>query len=152
MEKNKGVPESRTIETRPVAPEDIGFPFAAQAALLTRQRVGRKTETVGLITDLGADQLNPRQWLAANRLGWGIENGCHQRLDVTLNDDRCRVRTPKGLWIFGMFRRIVISLFMHWRGRQPKPHFKTLTDFQTAMGEDNLTAAMRLLTHKHPKL
>jgi hypothetical protein len=71
LEKNKGVPESRTLESRPVAAEDIGFPFAAQAALLTRQHVGRKDETVGLITDLAPDQLPAAQWLKINRDGGG---------------------------------------------------------------------------------
>ena len=93
MEKNKGVRESRTLVSRPVAAQDIGFPFAAQAALLTRQHIGRKNETVGLITDLIPEQLLAAQWLKANRQGWGIENGTHQRLDVSLNDDRCRVRS-----------------------------------------------------------
>lgn len=152
MEKNKGAQESRTLESRPVAAEDIGFPFAAQAAQLTRQRTGRKDETVGLITDLPAEQLSPLGWLAANRQGWGIESGTHQRLDVSLNDDRCRVLNPNGLWILGMVRRLVISLFMEWRGRQAKPHFQSLTDFQAAMGEDNLAKALSFVTRHRPTL
>ena len=72
-EKNKGVRQSRTLQSRPVAAEDIGFPFAAQAALLTRQHTGRKNETVGLITDLLPQQLPALQWLKANRQAWGIE-------------------------------------------------------------------------------
>lgn len=135
-----------------MAAEDIGFPFAAQAALLTRQHVGRKNETVGLITDLTPDALDAQSWLRTNRWSWGIENGTHQRLDVTLNEDRCRVRSANGLWILGMLRRLVISLFMHWRDRQPKPEHQSLTDFQAAMGEDNLTRAMAFLTRTHPKL
>ena len=71
MEKNKGVWESRTLEARAVVAENIGFPFAAQAAQLTRQHAGRKEETVGLLTDLAADELPPRRWLQANRQGWG---------------------------------------------------------------------------------
>ena len=152
MEQNKGAPESRTLEARAVVAENIGFPFAAQAAQLTRQRAGRKDETVGLITDLTPAQMSPRQWLQANREGWGIENGSHQRLDVSLHDDRCRVRSPNGLWILGMMRRLVISLFMEWRGRQRKPHPKHFTDFQTTMGEDNLTKALRFVTHQRPTL
>jgi hypothetical protein len=152
VEKNKGLPESRTLESRAVAPEDIGFPFAAQAAQLTRQRAGRKDETVGLITDLTPEQLPARLWLKANRQGWGIENGTHQRLDVSLNDDRCRVRSTNGLWILGILRRLVISLFMEWRPHQPKPHFQSLTDFQSAMGEDNLARALGFVLHQRPKL
>ena len=135
-----------------MAAEDIGFPFAAQAALLTRQHTGRKDETVGLITDLLPQQLPALQWLKANRQAWGIENGTHQRLDVTLNDDRCRVRSTNGLWILGMLRRLVISLFMHWRARQARPRHLSLTDFQSAMGEDNLTKALAFVTHRQPKL
>jgi predicted transposase YbfD/YdcC len=135
-----------------VVAEDIGFPFAAQAAQLTRQHTGRKNETVGLITDLTQAQLPAALWLKANRQSWGIENGTHQRLDVSLNDDRCRVRNTNGLWILGMLRRLVISLFMHWRARHPKPQHQSLTDFQAAMGEDNLAIALAFLTQQRPKL
>lgn len=135
-----------------MAAEDIGFPFAAQAALLTRQHLGRKDETVGLITDLAPEALDARSWLKANRGAWGIENGTHQRLDVSLNEDRCRVRNTNGLWILGMLRRLVISLFLHWRERQPKPEHLSLTDFQAAMGEDNLAMALAFVTRTHPKL
>jgi len=107
---------------------------------------------VGLITDLMPEQLPAERWLKTNRLAWGIENGTHQRLDVSLNEDRCRVRSTNGLWILGMLRRLVISLFMHWRARHPKPCYQSLTDFQAAMGEDNLAVAMAFVTHQRPKL
>jgi len=152
VEKNKGVSESRTLESRPVAAEDIGFPFAAQAALVTRQHVGRKDETVGLITDLSPQELPAQAWLRANRQAWGIENGTHQRLDVSLNDDRCRVRNPNGLWILGMLRRVAISLYTHWRERQPRPRSLWLTDFQAAMGEDNLAKAFAFVTNRRPNI
>lgn len=152
MEKNKGIQECRTIETRSVAPENIGFPFAAQAAMLVRQHAGRKDETVALVTSLPPNTLNAQQWLLANRQSWGIESGLHQRLDVSLNDDRCRVRNANGLWVLGMFRRLANSLYMHWRSQQPKAQYKTTTDFQAAMGENNLAKAMRFVTRKRPCL
>jgi hypothetical protein len=152
VEKNKGVRESRTLESRPVAAEDVGFPFAAQAALVTRQHVGRKDETVGLITDLSPQELPAQAWLRANRQGWGIENGTHQRLDVSLNDDRCRVRDTNGLWILGMLRRLAISLYTHWRAHQRMPRSLWFTDFQAAMGEDNLAKAFAFVSSRRPKL
>ena len=135
-----------------MAAEDIGFPFAAQAARLTRQHVGRKDETVGLITDRPPNQLSATPWFQANRQGWGIENGTHQRLDVSLNDDRCRVRNTNALLLLGILRRVVISLFIHWRSRQPRLKNKSHTDFQSAMGEDNLAKALAFVTHRHHKL
>ena len=144
--------ESRTIETAPVVPENIGFPFAAQAALLLRQRKGRKDELVALVASLPPEELDATQWLHGNRQSWGIESGLHQRLDVSFNDDRCRVRTPKGIWILGMFRRLANSLAMEWRQRQPKPQHKTITDFHADMGENNLAKATRFISCKRPTL
>lgn len=121
-------------------------------ALLTRQHVGRKNETVGLLTDLSPDQLSAAPWLQTNRWAWGIENGTHQRLDVSLNEDRCRVRSPKALWLLGMLRRLVISLFLHWRSRHSQPRHQSLTDFQSAPGADKMAKAMAFVTHQHPGL
>ena len=122
--------------------------MAAQIAMLVRQHAGRKDEVVALVTSLSPEELNAKGWLAANRQSWGIESGLHQRLDVSHNDDRCRVRNANGLWILGMFRRLANSLFMEWKGRQRNAKYKTTTDFHTVMGEDNLAKAMRFLIRK----
>lgn len=152
MERNKGGLESRTIETRPVTAEEIGFPFAAQAARLVRQREGRPSEEVALVTSVAPQRLDAAQWLRANRAYWGIESGVHQRLDTSMNDDRCRVRNPNGLWILGMFRRLANSLFIHWRRRQPNPQHLTFTHFQAALSENHLAKALRFVTSRSSKL
>lgn len=121
-------------------------------ALLVRQRTGRKDEIVALVTSLSPEALSATEWLQANRQSWGIESGLHQRLDVSLNDDRCRVRSPNGLWVLGMFRRLANSLCMEWRQRQPNSQYKTTTDFHAAMGENNLAKAIRFVTRKCPCL
>lgn len=120
--------------------------------MLVRQHTGRKDEIVALVTSLSSEQLNPQQWLLANRQAWGIESGLHQRLDISLNDDRCRVRNANGLWVLGMFRRLANSLFMEWLSRQPKPQHKSTTDFQAEMGENNLAKALRFVISKRPNL
>lgn len=126
--------------------------MASQIARIRRQTKGRKDELVCLITSLSPQQLNPRQWLHLNRQAWGIENGLHQRLDVSLRDDQCRVRIPRSMWILGMFRRLGTSLFMHWRSLQLRPKHKTTTDFQSEMGEENLRRAFRFVKSKRPTL
>ena len=68
--------------------------MAEQAALLLRQTEGRKDELVALITSLEPSRLDATNWLRLNRDHWGIESGLHQRLDISHNDDRCRVRNP----------------------------------------------------------
>jgi hypothetical protein len=46
-----------------------------------------------VLTDF-ALRLDATNWLRLNRDAWGIENGLHQRLDISHNDDRCQVRNP----------------------------------------------------------
>jgi len=135
-----------------ISAEDVGLPMAAQAARLLRQTQGRKDEAVALITSAPAERLDAIQWLRFNRQGWGIESGLHQRLDVSYNDDRCRVQSDNGMWVLGMFRRIANSLFMEWRASRPRPDHVTTTDFQTLMAEEHRAAAVRLVLAKRPSL
>jgi len=93
-----------------------------------------------------------RESIKANRNGWGIENGSHQRLDVTLNEDRCCVRSGNGLLILEMFRRLAVSLHKEWRMRQAKPQQKSLTDFQRLVGENTFAKAVSFISGKRPKL
>ena len=139
--------------TQPVCPEQICFPLAAQAARLLRQGEGRQDEHVTLLTSAEPQKLDAAKWLELNRLGFGgIENGLHQRLDISHNDDRCRIRFAPGLFVAGLLRRISNSLFMEWRAHQPHPEHLTTTDFFAAMGEDHCRPAMRLLFAKSPSL
>jgi hypothetical protein len=130
--------------------EDIGFPFAAQVGRLLRQSTGRKDEEVALVSSAPPERLGPATWLHLNRQGWGIENGLHQRLDVSLNDDRCRVRSNSGMWMLGMFRRIAISLCMEWRSARRRPEHVTTTHFQSLLAQDHRRRAVRLVTTSRP--
>jgi hypothetical protein len=69
-------------------------------------------------------------------------------LDVSQNDGHCRLRTPKGLWVIGMFRRLSNSLFMDWRSYQPHPEYLTTTDFQAAIEEQHLRRGSRFVNPK----
>lgn len=140
------------IRTAAVLAEDVGFPFAAQAARLLRQTQGRQDDEVALITSASPPKLQAKSWLLLNRQGWGIESGLHQRLDVSYNDDRCRVQSDKAILIFGMYRRIANSLFMQWRIHQRRPEHVTTTDFQTRMAEEHRRKALRFVLAKRPSL
>jgi len=152
VEWNKGRRESRTIQTRTLSGETVRFPLAEQAARLRRQCKGERNEVVSLVTSREATRLSPKDWLYYNRLAWDIETGLHLRLDVSHNDDRCRIATPRGLWIMGMFRRLANSLFMHWRDQHKTPAHKTTTDFQTHLEEENLHRGMIFVSATRPSL
>ena len=149
---NKKRHESRSICTAPVTAEQVCFPLAEQAALLLRQTEGRKDELVALITSLEPSRLDATKWLRLNRDHWGIESGLHQRLDISHNDDRCRVRNDNAMLVLGMMLRLSNSLFIQWSGYKRRPDHVTTTDFQSALSEDHHRPALRLALSKYPNL
>ena len=94
-------------------------------ARVHRLTTDRQPETVALLTSAPPEELDARAWLRLNRAGFGgIENGLHQRLDVSQDDDRCRVRDPNAMHVLGIFRRLGNSLFMEsaWLIDSSRPH------------------------------
>ena len=152
QEKNKGRDENRVIRTTEATAEEVGFPLVAQVARLLRQSTGRADEEVALVTSAPRRRLPAAAWLRDNRQGWGIESGLHQRLDVSYNDDRCRVRTDQAMFLLGAYRRLANSLFMEWQQHQRRPDHVTTTDFRTLLDEEHTTKALRLVLAKRPSL
>jgi len=135
----------------PTTPEAVCFPAAAQVARVRRQSTGHKPELVALLTSAPPERLSASAWLRLNRGGFGgIENGLHQRLDVSLDDDRCRVRHPNAMGVLGIFRRLANSLFMEWRSRQTNPQYLTTTDFHVDMAAEGHRRAMIMVMTMSP--
>ena len=112
-ERNRGRREIRVLECREVNPEQVGFPGAQMIARLRRRvrRKGKKTtETVYLISRLTLEQLAALGWIKLKRGYWVIESRLHHALDVSLEEDRSRVRNPNAALVLGMFRRLVVSV------------------------------------------
>jgi hypothetical protein len=96
-----------------VTPEQVGFPGARLIGRLKR-RVRRKakktTETVYLISSLALEELSALGWIKLKRGYWVIESRLHHALDVSLDEDRSRVRNANAALVLGMFRRLVVSM------------------------------------------
>jgi predicted transposase YbfD/YdcC len=149
-ERNCSRRERRQIHTQSATPEQLGFPPVEQIARLYRHIGQHQPETVWLLTSLTPDRLNAAAWLQANRAYWGVEGGFHPRLDVSTNEDQCRVRDRNAVWVWGMFRRLAVSLFAEWRSRDTKRRHATMTDFQSEMGAEHASYAMRFITTRYP--
>ena len=96
-----------------MTPEQVSFPGARLIAQLKRRvrRKGKKTsETVYLISSLTLEQLNALGWIKLKRGYWVIESRLHHALDVSLDEDRSRVRNANAALVLGMFRRLVVSV------------------------------------------
>ena len=94
-DKGHGRIEVRKIAVTSEVVPHLGWPGAAQAVRIERTRMigdNISIEVAYLITSLTAREACPKRLLALNRAHWGIENKLHHVRDVTLNEDRCRVR------------------------------------------------------------
>ena len=62
------------------------------------------------------------------RQRWGIENKTHYVLDVTWQEDQCRVRQPNAVAMLGIFQRIAVALHKAWNQNRP-PRNATTRDW-----------------------
>jgi len=91
--------------------EYLGWPGAAQVARIERTRwVGDKvsTEVAYIVTSLTAAKAGPERLLALSRNHWAIENRLHYVRDVSMDEDRCRVRA--GGRALAALRNLVLHL------------------------------------------
>ena len=113
--------------------------------------MGDQPDVQYLLSSRQPELVSPSQWLADQRAYWGIEAGLHQRLDVSADEDRSRVRHRNAAWVLGMFRRIGVSFFMHWRGQDSKCAKSTLADFHEEMGLEHQRRAFALVNSKESR-
>ena len=105
------------LDCREVTPAQAGFPGARLIARLrrrVRRRGHKSTETVYLISSLTLEELQAAGWLRLKRDYWIIESRLHHPLDVSLDEDRSRVRNANAALVLGMFRRGVVSCAQAW--------------------------------------
>lgn len=138
------------METFTVNPAKCGFPFAEQAARLTRliQNPGKppkEPEIEFLITSLPPEKMSAKKMLQADRAYWGIETGLHLRLDVTAGEDRSKVR-GKGALNLGVIRRAVVSAAIRWIRNCKNKRLATLSGFYDAMASQNSKLAFKIVT------
>jgi len=49
---------------------------------------------------------------------WGVENSLHWTLDVSMNEDQCRLRKDHGAANFSRLRRIALNKLKRWENRK----------------------------------
>jgi hypothetical protein len=112
-EHNRGRLEIRALECLEVTPSQVGFPGARLAARL-ETRVKRKDkwcrEEVYLLSSLTPKELQAEGMLSLKRGYWVVESRLHHCLDISLQEDLSRVRTPTAARILGSIRRVIVSL------------------------------------------
>jgi hypothetical protein len=91
----------------------VGFPGARLAARLDT-RVRRKRtwsrKVIYLLSSFTLQELQAQGMLALKRGYWVVESRLHHCLDISLQEDLSRVRTPRAARVLGTIRRVVLSL------------------------------------------
>lgn len=112
--KGHGRLERRTITTTSWLNEYLSnWPGVAQVFRLERVRKAQgktEVEVVYGITSLSELAADARALLGYTRGHWGIENGLHYTRDVTLGEDRCRVRRGRAPRVLASLRNVAVYL------------------------------------------
>jgi predicted transposase YbfD/YdcC len=113
-------PDHGRIETRRIWCSNrlnhyVAFPHVGQVFLIEREAIdkksGRQSSELALgLTSCTPEQASPASVLRINRGHWAIENSCHHVLDMTWDEDRCRIRTGHGPENTSRMRRFAISV------------------------------------------
>lgn len=155
---NRGRTEARCLVAFDTTATSLGFPFAEQAARLTRcvdtpKKPAKEIETEYLVSSRPAAPMSAQQMLQQDRHYWGIENGLHLRLDVIAGEDRSRVRNRNAVMNLAVIRRAVVSLAIAWSRLQQNRRLATMSAFYDAMSARNSKNAFKLATpSKHLRL
>ena len=108
-----GRKERRWLRVSTALRDYLDWPGLQQVCCLERTRVQRGTTTVELayaITSLSPEQASPERLLELWRGHWGIECRLHWVRDVTLGEDRCRVRSGAAPQVLAALRNLVSGL------------------------------------------
>jgi predicted transposase YbfD/YdcC len=65
------------------------------------------------------DHADAQVFAQAIRQHWGVENQLHWRLDVSMNEDQCRLRVRHGAENFSRLRRIALNKLRRWEIKKP---------------------------------
>lgn len=111
VEKAHGRIETRYAQASTEVVAHLDWPGAAQVLRIerTREIKGKATTEIAYyVTSLAPADAGPDRLMSLARAHWGIENKLHWRRDVSMNEDRCRVRA--GARPFASLRNVALAI------------------------------------------
>jgi hypothetical protein len=113
VDKGHGRRETRTLRTTTILTKHQAWAGLRQGLELRRERTVQGVTTVEVvhgITSLSPERADARRLLDLVRGHWGIENGLHYRRDVTLSEDKSRVRKGVAPQVMAALRNTALHL------------------------------------------
>ena len=107
--------ETRTITTSSMLKDFLDWPHLEQVFKLDYRAVNLNTGQVQYqthygLTSLPAAEASPQRLLTLKRHYWGIENRLHYRRDVSLKEDRCRLRIGHAARTMAILNNLILAL------------------------------------------
>ena len=95
-----------------------------------------------MLSSLTLEQLQTEGLLQLKRGYWVIESRLHHCLDLTMQEDLSRVRTPNSARVLGTIRRIILSLSNAAIDQRRKSHPKSFRKrfLSACLGQERLEA------------
>ena len=110
-EKNRGRIEKRSIKTYNVNRYiSENWPSAKTVVYLKRVRVTKKGTAVTHSYYLSSLKTSAREFAKGIRHHWGIENRLHYVKDVTLYEDKSKIRSENAPAVLSLIRNLVINI------------------------------------------
>jgi predicted transposase YbfD/YdcC len=124
--------ETRKIWTTTELNEYLNFPHVAQAFVIERHRIDKKTgksscETAYGITSQSPQEADAQSILTTNRGHWSIENSCHYVLDWNYDEDRSRICKGFGPENITRLRRFAVGVIKSKNVRSVAQKMRQLT-------------------------
>ena len=142
--------ETRTITTSSMLKDFLDWPYLEQVFKLDYRAVNLNTGQVQRqthygLTSLPASEATPDRLLALKRHYWAIENRLHYRRDVSLKEDRCRLRTGHAARIMAILNNLILALI-------DRLDFQTVPDARRKFSAKPLEALKILFQSPSPTL
>ena len=118
VNKGHGRLERRCLTSSAMLKDYLDWPYLEQVFKLERRFLNLQTGVVTTeiqygLTSLTPSEAGPDRLLALQRTHWGIENGLHYRRDVTLKEDRCRLKIGHAARTMATLNNLVLALILH---------------------------------------
>lgn len=117
INKGHGRLERRCLTSSAMLKDYLDWPYLEQVFKLERRFTNLQTGLVTTevqygLTSLTPAEAGPERLLALQRTHWGIENGLHYRRDVTLKEDRCRLKIGHAARTMATLNNLVLALIL----------------------------------------
>lgn len=113
MEKGHGRRETRRLRTTSILTQREKWAGMKQGFELERVRVVKGVRTVEVVygvTSLSEEEADAKELLRLMRGHWRIENCLHYVRDVTMEEDKCRVRSGSAPQVLAALRNTALHL------------------------------------------